>query len=136
MTAADNRKLEKTSTPGIYRRHTNACKRDGRCRCQYVRKARDGRRSSRRADVRTVWGLAGVRVRPGVRRGGVMAPVLTVHPGSRDDKAASIVRVEKTRQAAEALAELAELLDWDDPLKRACGLLATCLDGRVKTGRA
>jgi integrase len=36
MAAVDNRKLEKTSTPGIFRRHTSTCKRDGRCRCQYV----------------------------------------------------------------------------------------------------
>ena len=32
----DNRKLEKTSLPGVYRRHTGTCKGDGRCRCQYV----------------------------------------------------------------------------------------------------
>lgn len=31
-----SRKLEKTSAPGVYRRHTGTCKRDGRCRCQYV----------------------------------------------------------------------------------------------------
>jgi hypothetical protein len=65
-----------------------------------------------------------------------MTPVLTLHPSNRDDRPTSIVRIEKTRQAAEALAELADLLDWDDPLQRPCGLLATCLDGRAKTGRA
>jgi integrase len=33
---ADERKLEKTSAPGIYRRHSGGCRRDGRCRCQYI----------------------------------------------------------------------------------------------------
>ncbi len=33
---ADKRTLEKTGTPGIYRRHAGACKRNGRCRCPYV----------------------------------------------------------------------------------------------------
>ena len=33
---ADKRKLEKTSTAGIYRRHAESCKRNGRCRCSYV----------------------------------------------------------------------------------------------------
>lgn len=36
MAAADNRKLEKTSTPGIYRRHGGNCARAGRCECAYV----------------------------------------------------------------------------------------------------
>jgi integrase len=33
---ADDRRLERTGTPGIYRRHTGGCKRNGRCRCSYV----------------------------------------------------------------------------------------------------
>ncbi|MHB8492302.1 MAG: hypothetical protein ACYDA6_08850, partial [Solirubrobacteraceae bacterium] len=33
---ADSRTLERTSTPGIYRRHAGGCKRNGRCRCPYV----------------------------------------------------------------------------------------------------
>ncbi|HTA32988.1 MAG TPA: tyrosine-type recombinase/integrase [Solirubrobacteraceae bacterium] len=33
---ADTRKLEKTSTAGIYRRHAASCKRNGRCKCSYV----------------------------------------------------------------------------------------------------
>ena len=39
------RKLVRTKTPGIYRRHGNECKQDGRCRCPYVVrwKSRDGR---------------------------------------------------------------------------------------------
>jgi integrase len=32
----DKRKLEKTSTAGIYRRHAEGCKRNGRCKCSYV----------------------------------------------------------------------------------------------------
>jgi integrase len=36
MAATDKRKLEKTSTAGIYRRHAESCKRNGRCRCSYV----------------------------------------------------------------------------------------------------
>jgi integrase len=37
MTAkGDTRKLEKTSTAGIYRRHADGCKGNGRCRCPYV----------------------------------------------------------------------------------------------------
>lgn len=32
----DNRKLEKTTTAGIYRRHAEGCKRSGRCKCSYV----------------------------------------------------------------------------------------------------
>lgn len=32
----DSRKLEKTTTAGIYRRHAESCKRNGRCRCSYV----------------------------------------------------------------------------------------------------
>jgi integrase len=41
---ADGRKLEKTSTPGIYRRHRNDCKREGRCKCPYVVRFEGGRR--------------------------------------------------------------------------------------------
>jgi integrase len=33
---ADERKLERTATPGIYRRHAGGCKRTGRCKCSYV----------------------------------------------------------------------------------------------------
>ncbi len=33
---ADARKLEKTGTPGIYRRHNTTCRGTGRCRCPYV----------------------------------------------------------------------------------------------------
>jgi integrase len=33
---SDKRKLEKTSTAGIYRRHAESCNRNGRCRCSYV----------------------------------------------------------------------------------------------------
>ena len=33
---ADSRKLMKTKTPGVYRRHANGCKGDGRCKCPYV----------------------------------------------------------------------------------------------------
>jgi len=36
MAATDTRKLEKTSTAGIYRRHAESCKRNGRCKCSYV----------------------------------------------------------------------------------------------------
>jgi integrase len=32
----DKRKLEKTTTAGIYRRHADGCKRSGRCHCSYV----------------------------------------------------------------------------------------------------
>ena len=32
----DKRKLEKTSVPGIYRRHAGGCKGNGRCKCPYV----------------------------------------------------------------------------------------------------
>jgi integrase len=32
----DTRKLELTSTPGIYRRHAGGCKRNDRCKCPYV----------------------------------------------------------------------------------------------------
>jgi integrase len=40
----DQRKLEKTRHPGIYRRHANGCKRTGRCKCSWVVrfKSRDG----------------------------------------------------------------------------------------------
>jgi integrase len=38
---ADERKLEKTSLPGVYRRHAGSCKRNGRCRCPYVHVWRD-----------------------------------------------------------------------------------------------
>ena len=34
--ATSPRKLERTSTPGIYRRHRRDCGRDGRCDCSYV----------------------------------------------------------------------------------------------------
>ena len=33
---ADDRRLEKTSTAGVYRRHADNCKRNGRCKCPYV----------------------------------------------------------------------------------------------------
>jgi integrase len=33
---SDSRKMEKTGTPGIYRRHTNSCKGGRRCGCPYV----------------------------------------------------------------------------------------------------
>jgi integrase len=33
---SDTRKLEKTTQPGIYRRHASTCKVNGRCRCPYV----------------------------------------------------------------------------------------------------
>jgi integrase len=33
---SDTRKLEKTSTAGIYRRHAASCNRNGRCKCSYV----------------------------------------------------------------------------------------------------
>jgi integrase len=33
---SDDRKLERTSAPGVYRRHANECKGNGRCRCPYV----------------------------------------------------------------------------------------------------
>jgi integrase len=33
---SDKRKLEKTSVPGIYRRHAGGCKGNGRCKCLYV----------------------------------------------------------------------------------------------------
>ena len=33
---SDKRKLEKTSVPGIYRRHAGGCKGNGRCKCPYV----------------------------------------------------------------------------------------------------
>lgn len=33
---ADERRLERTSAPGVYRRHASGCKRNGRCRCPYV----------------------------------------------------------------------------------------------------
>ncbi len=33
---ADARRLDKTSVPGIFRRHIVACKRDGRCKCPYI----------------------------------------------------------------------------------------------------
>ncbi len=38
---ADDRTLERTSSPGIYRRHTNGCKGNGRCKCPYVAVWRD-----------------------------------------------------------------------------------------------
>jgi integrase len=33
---ADNRQLDRTKHPGIYRRHANGCKGNGRCECPYV----------------------------------------------------------------------------------------------------
>jgi integrase len=36
-----DRKLERTSTPGVFRRHTNDCSRRGRCDCSYVVTFRD-----------------------------------------------------------------------------------------------
>jgi integrase len=36
MAQQDLRKLEKTKTPGIYRRHSGSCSRRGRCDCPYV----------------------------------------------------------------------------------------------------
>lgn len=38
---ADDRKLERTSEPGIYRRHAGGCKRGTRCKCPYVHVWRD-----------------------------------------------------------------------------------------------
>ena len=29
-------KLEPTNTPGVYRRHSKGCRREGRCECSYV----------------------------------------------------------------------------------------------------
>jgi integrase len=37
----DTRKLERTSVPGVFRRHAGGCKRNGRCRCPYVVTWRD-----------------------------------------------------------------------------------------------
>jgi integrase len=42
---ADKRTLKKTGTPGIYRRHVGACKRNGRCRCPYVVRWKQGGKS-------------------------------------------------------------------------------------------
>src|ERR1700726_3212889 len=36
MAAKDQRKLERTSVPGVFRRHAESCKRNGRCACPYV----------------------------------------------------------------------------------------------------
>ena len=36
MAQPDTRKLEKTKTPGVYRRHAGGCGRRGRCSCPYV----------------------------------------------------------------------------------------------------
>src|SRR5438309_1218456 len=41
---ADDRKLARTGTPGIYRRHTTGCKRNGRCRCPYIVRWKHGGR--------------------------------------------------------------------------------------------
>jgi len=38
---ADDRKLEKTRTPGIYRRHAGSCSGNGRCKCPYVVRWKD-----------------------------------------------------------------------------------------------
>lgn len=42
---ADSRKLEKTSMPGVYRRHADGCKHNGRCKCPYVVRWKDRGRS-------------------------------------------------------------------------------------------
>ncbi|HXW58112.1 MAG TPA: hypothetical protein VEJ23_01410 [Solirubrobacteraceae bacterium] len=36
MQPHDDRTLEKTATPGVYRRHAGGCTRKRRCRCPYV----------------------------------------------------------------------------------------------------
>jgi hypothetical protein len=36
-----DRKLERTSTPGVFRRHAKDCSRRGRCDCSYVVTFRD-----------------------------------------------------------------------------------------------
>jgi integrase len=38
---ADNRKLERTKHPGIYRRHSGTCPGNGRCKCPYVVRWKD-----------------------------------------------------------------------------------------------
>lgn len=38
---ADSRTLERTPAPGVYRRHSDGCKRTGRCKCPYVAVWRD-----------------------------------------------------------------------------------------------
>jgi integrase len=38
---ADSRTLERTPAPGVYRRHSEGCKRTGRCNCPYVAVWRD-----------------------------------------------------------------------------------------------
>jgi site-specific recombinase XerC len=44
---ADDRKLQKTGTPGIYRRHAGGCKGNGRCRCPYIVRWKQGGSSHR-----------------------------------------------------------------------------------------
>ncbi len=41
----DTRKLEPTSTPGIYRRHSGGCRHNGRCKCPYVVRWKQGGKS-------------------------------------------------------------------------------------------
>jgi integrase len=36
MAASEKRRLEKTTRPGVYRRHPDGCKGNGRCKCPYV----------------------------------------------------------------------------------------------------
>lgn len=38
---ADERKLEKTNVPGVFRRHASGCTRNGRCKCPYVVRWKD-----------------------------------------------------------------------------------------------
>ena len=52
--------------------------------------------------------------------------VLELHQGGRSTEAVA----EATRKAAEALAELSELMDGTDSLKRPCSLMALVLQGR------
>jgi integrase len=42
---ADDRKLERTITPGIYRRHANGCKRKRHCDCPYIVRWKQGGKS-------------------------------------------------------------------------------------------
>ena len=46
-------KLERTNTPGIFRRHTKACDRKGRCECSYVVVWRTAAASTRRRSARS-----------------------------------------------------------------------------------
>jgi hypothetical protein len=49
----DRRKLEKTTVPGVYRRHAENCKRSRVCRCPYVVVWKVGGQTAQ-ADVRQV----------------------------------------------------------------------------------